>query len=209
MMKKFLMMVAFLGCALGAMTLASCGDDDDSSNGGGGGGGNTPSDITTDTVAVRWEASVGIILADSTNFPDSKDIFDVTITYPKEVGSADRITLTSAEQKTINGKSYITLKSNKFGILDSVTVSIKIKDSYIFEAPAKLGINHYYSGNAYNKAGQNTGIILVELVNGLSLSTEEKWNRYKTNLFSKWWEGDHTFYITTTTKGKLSITEKK
>lgn len=204
-MKKLLMMVAFLGCAFGAMTLASCGDDDDNSGNNGGG-----EVVVSDKTPAYWEAEIGFYAGDTITYADTKEVLEVTATYPETFGSAKRLTSENLELRTVDKRSYVTIRSDKFGGLDSVKINIKIKDSYVYRKSAGFYAGYTYRAFLYNKKGQalEEGKIIFELGNGSKGIREDKWDAYVTRFLNGDFGGEHTYYIETTANKTISITRK-
>lgn len=90
------MIAAFIGCALGAMTLTSCGSDDDNNSGGGGGDSKT-------TTPAYWVATITY-----TNLgTDTKDAVNLSVTCPDDNGKMQTYSgLENESSRTITFKSY-------------------------------------------------------------------------------------------------------
>lgn len=155
------MMAALVGCALGAMTLASCGDDDSNN------GGNTPE---TKSTPAYWtfEAGFGIDLAQN---DATRDIFAVSVAYPENgttvtktglelgtelVGTAKESPV--AASVTLTG-TKISFTSTTFGGNDEVVFTQAVKDTYQYpntdagEAKPSANFGYGYTLKVYDKSG--------------------------------------------------------
>lgn len=165
-MKKVMMMLALAGCALGAMSLSSCGSDSDNNN-----GGNTGGETKGTPAYWTFEAIYG---ADASTFPDTKNVFDISVQYPD--GNGGTKTESGVEQNTtkkvatatyqnsdgtttkvdLMGKKF-SFTSKTFGGSDVVTFTQAIKPSYVYSEGLSVDPCFGYSYTVYDK---NNNVIL-------------------------------------------------
>lgn len=151
------MMAALVGCALGAMTLASCGDDDSNN------GGNTPE--TKGTPAYwTFEAGFG---TDDTKGDATRDMFSVSVTYPENGTTVTKTNLEQGTQtvgtvkETILSQSVtltgtkISFTSTTFDGNDKVVFTQAIKEGYTYPTTGAPSANfiYVYTLTVYDKSG--------------------------------------------------------
>lgn len=184
-MKKVMMMVALAGCALGAMTLSSCGSDDDNN------GGNTG----TEPTPAYWTFEA-VYVADPSACPDTKNVFDITAQYPDgkggmkiETGVEQNTTTTVAKVTSMNldgtsttvelkGKTF-AYTSSTFGGNDEVTFTFvqAIKSSYVYAEGLSVDPCIGYRYTVYDKNGNSITSqehILYQKLQGIN-----KWDAFK------------------------------
>lgn len=161
-MKKVMMMLALAGCTLGAMSLSSCGSDSDNNN-----GGNTGGETKGTPAYWTFEAIYG---ADASTYPDTKNVFDISVQYPD--GNGGTKTETGVEQNTTNkvatatyqnsdgtttkvdlmGKKF-SFTSKTFGGSDVVTFTQAIKSSYVYTDKVDVDYGFGYAYTVYDAKG--------------------------------------------------------